>query len=567
MKKSLLKKAAAMLTVTAMSASLLAGCGSGESGESGGASSSETASQPVSSAAEGTNSEVPEENEHPSWVSDTPIEVRIMLMDNANQPLANDTPAHNEIFNKTNVRIKLEIVPQSSYDDKKNIALSTNNFPDIVYLRSYTDISDYANEGIFEPLTQYINEETMPNFYKFWQQYPEMQRYMVDGEMYVFPAIAREETANGFGPVIRTDLLEENNIPIPQTFDELLDALAELKKIYPDSIPWACRQGTGQLLRTTAYMLGSGHGDNGRGQGMYWDEDKGQYIYGPASEEFKTVLAYLNKAYEMGVLDPEYATTDANSLATNASSGKSFFFCDNSGFGQNYTNELRKIDGLENATFQIIPIPENSYGQRRAVSYSTTFTKLFAVNAGAKNKEELIKFIDWMYSPEGSDITNYGVEGVSFQYNEAGEPEYIPEYVMQFKDASPSDYYALYTDLGVTKLDWCLWACNTKTQFEIQKITGSWTEVSDEYWKIIDADDAYVEPHMSPSFTTEESERMQELTTDLDTFFTQEYDKYIMGSASLDDWDELIKRAEEKGVRELEQIWNDAEARAAAAIK
>lgn len=566
MKKSILKKTAALLAAAAMSASLLAGCASENQGS---ASSAESSTQSVSSVTDGGNasSEASAENEHPSWVSDTPIEVRIMLMDNANQPLANDTPAHNEIFNKTNVRIKLEIVPQSSYDDKKNIALSTNNFPDIVYLRGYTDISDYADEGIFEPLTQYINEETMPNFYKFWQQYPEMQRYMVDGEMYVFPGIAREETANGFGPVIRTDLLEENNIPIPNTFDELLDALAELKKIYPDSIPWACRQGTGQLLRTTAYMLGSGHGDNGRGQGMYWDEDKGQYVYGPASEEFKTVLAYLNKAYEMGVLDPEYATTDANSLATNASGGKSFFFCDNSGFGQNYTNELRKIDGLENATFQIIPIPENSYGQRRAVAYGTTFTKLFAVNAQAKNKEELIKFIDWMYSQEGSDITNYGVEGVSFRYNEAGEPEYIPEYVMQFKDASPSDYYAVYTDLGVTKLDWCLWACNTKTQFEIQKITGSWTDVSDEYWEIISADTAYIAPHMSPSFTTEESERIQELTTDLDTFFTQEYDKYIMGSADIDDWDQLIRRAEEKGVRELEQLWNDAEARATAAIR
>lgn len=566
MKKSLLKKATALLAVAAMSASLLAGCASGEQGNT---SSGEASSQPGSSVADSSvgSEQTPQENEHPSWVSETPIEVRIMLMDNANQPLANDTPAHDEIFNKTNVRIKLEIVPQSSYDDKKNIALSTNNFPDIVYLRSYTDITDYADEGIFEPLSQYINEETMPNFYKFWQQYPEMQRYMVDGEMYVFPGIAREETANGTGPVIRTDLLEENNIPIPNTFDELLEALAKLKEIYPDSVPWACRQGTGQLLKTTAYMLGCGHGDNGRGQGMYWDADKGQYVYGPAAEEFKAVLTYLNKAYEMGVLDPEYATTDANSMATNASSGKSFFFLDNSGFGQNYTNELRKIEGLENATFQVIPIPENSFGQRRAVAFGTTFGKLFAVNAKAENKEELIKFTDWMYSQEGSDITNYGVEGLSFQYNAEGEPEFIPEYIMQFKDASPSDYYAVYSNLGITKLDWCLWACNTKTQFEIQKITGSWTEVSDEYWEIIAADEAYVQPHMSPSFTAEESERISEITTDLDTFFAQEYDKYIMGNADIADWDKLIQKAEEKGVRELEQIWNDAEARAAAALQ
>ena len=51
---------------------------------------------------------------------------------------------------------------------------------------------------------------------------------MVDGEMYVFPVVLRDEWANGFGPVIRTDLLEENGIATPTTWDEVLDALAQL---------------------------------------------------------------------------------------------------------------------------------------------------------------------------------------------------------------------------------------------------------------------------------------------------------------------------------------------------
>lgn len=113
---------------------------------------------------------------------------------------------------------------------------------------------------------------------------------------------------------------------------------------------------------------------------------------------------------------------------------------------------------------QIIPIPENSFGQRRAMAYATELPgRFYALNASAKNKEEIIKFVDWMYSKEGSDISNYGVEGVSFQYNENGEPEFIKDYIMPFKDAQPSDYYAVYVDLGITKLDWSLWACNTRT--------------------------------------------------------------------------------------------------------
>ncbi len=265
----------------------------------------------------------------------------------------------------------------------------------------------------------------------------------------------------------------------------------------------------------------------------------------------------------MGVLDPEFATATAEQMESKLSSGRSFFYLDNSGFGQNYTKTLRKMEGMEEAVLQIIPIPENSFGQRRAMAYASELPgRFYALNASADNKEEIIKFIDWMYSKEGSDISNYGVEGVSFEYDENGEPQFIEEYVMQFKDASPSDYYAIYADMGITKLDWCLWACNTKTWFEIQKIDGNWDEVAEEYWEIVGNDDAYVQPAIAPALTKEETERIQDIMADLQTYLDQEYNKYIMGQEEIAHWDNVIKRCEEMGAKELEQIYNDANARA-----
>lgn len=500
-----------------------------------------------------------EEVDKSSWISEEPLEISIMMTDNASQPLKVDAPSHQEIFKKTNVKMNIQIVPANSYEEKKNIVLGTDNFPDIIYIPNTADIVTYGNSGIFEPLSQYVNEETMPNFYKFWQQYPEMKKYLLNGELYVFPVVAREETANGFGPVIRKDLLEANNLKSPETFEELLEVLTKLKEIYPDSIPWTGRKGTKQLLKTTTYMLGSGYGSNG----LYYDFDQEKYIFGPASENFKAVLDYLNRAFKAGVLDPEFATTTSEQMESKLSSGKSFFYLDNSGFGQNYTRMLRKIDGQENALFQVLPIPENSFGQRRAVAYATELPgRFYAINAKAKNKDKIIQFIDWLYSKEGSDITNYGVEGYSFEYNEQGEPEFKEDYVMKFKDAQPSDYYAIFTDLGITKLDFCLWACNTKTSFEIQKIDGNWTEDVDEFWKIISEDKAYVQPHIDPSLTKEESEKVQDILVDVNTMLEQEYNNYIMGQTPIDNWDSVIKKCEDMGIRELEQIYNDAEARA-----
>lgn len=551
MRRSGNKKVAATMMATVMiTSAILGGCSGGGTKE---------VKETTGGTAVGTSAAGGEEVDKSSWISEKPLEISIMMTDSASQPLKVDAPSHQEIFKKTNVKMNIQIVPANSYEEKKNIVLGTNNFPDIIYIPNTADIVTYGNSGIFEPLSQYVNQETMPNFYKFWEEYPEMKKYLLDGELYVFPVVAREESANGFGPVIRKDLLEVNNLKNPETFEELLEVLIKLKEIYPDSIPWTGRKGTTQLLKTTTYMLGSGYGNNG----LYYDEDQGKYVFGPASENFKAVIDYLNRAYEAGVLDPEFATTTSEQMESKLSSGKSFFYLDNSGFGQNYTKMLRKIDGQEEALFQVLPIPENSFGERRAVSYATELPgRFYAINAKAKNKEQIIKFIDWMYSKEGSDITNYGVEGYSFEYNESGEPEFKEDYVMKFKDAQPSDYYAIYTDLGITKLNFCLWACNTKTWFEIQKIDGNWTEDVDEYWNIINNDKAYIQPHIDPSLTAEESEKAQDILVDVNTMLEQEYNKYIMGQESIDNWNSVMKKCEDMGVRELEKIYNDAEARA-----
>ncbi|MDO5416829.1 MAG: extracellular solute-binding protein [Lachnospiraceae bacterium] len=546
--------AAGMMAAVVAATTVLGGC-SGKKADTGSTAAGEKQTAGTEQAA---GTEAAGDADKSSWISEEPVEITVMMKDNPSQPLKVDAPMREEIFKKTNIKLNVQIVPNSSYEEKKNIVLGTNNFPDIIFIPNMADVVTYGNSGVFEPLTQYLNEEDMPNLYKFWQEYPEMKKYLLGDELYVFPVVAREETANGFGPVIRQDLLEANNLETPKTFDELLDVLIKFKELYPDSIPWTGRKGTPNLFKTTSYMLGSGYGDNG----LYYDFDEEKFVFGPASTNFKAVLDYLNRAYEAGVLDPEFATTTAEQMESKLSSGKSLFYLDNSGFGQNYTKMLRKVEGQENATFQVLPIPENSFGQRRATAYATELPgRFYALNAGSKHKEEIIKLMDWLYSKEGSDITNYGVEGVSFEYDEKGEPQFKEDYVMKFKDAQPSDYYAIYTDLGITKLDFCMWACNTKTWFEIQQMDGNWDEVADEYWKIIEEDDAYVQPHIFPTLSEEESEKVKDILVDVNTMLEQEYNKYIMGQEEIDNWDNVIKRCEDMGIRELEDIYNQAEAR------
>ncbi len=487
-----------------------------------------------------------------------PTTIRVMLRDSVSQPLKNYAPAQQEIFKETGVKLDYEIIPSASYDEKKNILFSTNNWPDIAFIPSKKDLASYAQTGIFLPLTQYVNEKDMPNFFKLWNQYPDMHNYLVGGELYAFPVVQGDKGANGFGPVIRVDLLEKNNLPVPQTFDELLDTLEKLHTRYPDSIPYTGRKGTKQFLKTTSYMLGSGFGSDG----IYYDFDKKRYIYGPASQEFKTVLSWLADAYRRGILDPDYATSTGEQLQSKMSNGRALFYLDNSAFGpMSYNKALRSVPGCEDAKLQIIPIPENRYGQRRAITYEKELAgSFYAINAQSKHIDTIIKLLDWMYSDRGRTITNYGVEGYSFTYNAEGKPEYKLDYLEKFRDAKPSSYYAVFSDLGVTKLNFTPYTIND-TLIEIQKALGQWDGTSEEFWDIVYSDPAYHSPKVDPSFTEEETEQVTEIMMRVETMLEQVYDKFIMGQEPIAKWDEIIAKEEAMGVRELEKIYNDAEAR------
>ncbi|MBP3543200.1 MAG: hypothetical protein J6J86_03125, partial [Lachnospiraceae bacterium] len=101
------------------------------------------------------------------------------------------------------------------------------------------------------------------------------------------------------------------------------------------------------------------------------------------------------------------------------------------------------------------------------------------------------------------------------------------------------------------------------TQFKIQKALGDFSADVEEYWDIIANDDAYVEPHIEPAFTTDEAEEIADILTDVTTYLETQYNDYIMGVKDVAEWDSVIAELESRNIRRLEEIYNAAEARAA----
>ena len=228
-----------------------------------------------------------------------------------------------------------------------------------------------------------------------------------------------------------------------------------------------------------------------------------------------------------------------------------------------YTNALRTNIKDPNATLEVIPFMTNSYGQRRAVSYTNDIRMTgFAIRADAKNPEELVKFLDWTYSKEGIDITNYGKEGVTFRYNSQGIAEYLPEFVNRFL-GRPSVYYAVFTEAGVTMAAFAPVGGNSKNLIEVNKIIGNWAGPNERYWNLVQEEHrngALKTPMAAPPFTAAQMSRITQLRQALDNYIDQEFDKFILGREPINNWDRVIAECIRLGSRELEEIYNTANA-------
>lgn len=489
-------------------------------------------------------------------ISPEPITYEIMVYEHASQPWLQDAVVLQEVFEKTNVQLKLNVVPQSDYSTKLNVLLSTNQMPDIVktVVGGYNDIKTYASSGIFLNLSDYL-EEYAPNYYAFYEADPNISMYNFEGSTYGMCLLSdASNVSQGPSLVLRYDILEKNGLAMPATTGELLETMAKLKEIYPESEPWTSRGNTGSLINRSAFILGSGFG-------MYYEPEIEAWAYGQITDTFGSVLSYLSDAYAQGVLDIDYATMNNQLWQEKMNTGKSFMYFENPGFSFGMTANLQATD--PDALLTLAPVPANPItGDARAYYYNAPEDAFYLISADIEHPEIAVAFLDWCYSDEGSVICNFGKEGVTFAYDENGLPQLLPEYVAQFADeAAPS--YAVQSALGSGQLGFAPRYINTAFDASLNAALGIEVDpVTEAYYDLFRDDPAYLPGVIPPPFTEDENETITDILSPINTFLATEYDKFIMGERPVDEWDAVVEELKAMGIETVVDLYNDAYARA-----
>lgn len=320
------------------------------------------------------------------------------------------------IENATGVDVVFQCPPDNSEDAYK-MMVASGKLPDVI-MWSYSSGMDrmYA-EGTVIDLTELIAKYA-PNLTKIYAERPELRKEVetADGRLYYFPSINPMLTVEDVcrksysGLVIRRDWLDKLGLKVPDTIDDWYEVLTAFKKRDPngnllaDEIPF---DGWGLPYFAPAFGV----------LNTFCVKPDGTVAFGPMENEYKVYLETMHKWYSEGLLGPNCLIHSETWKTENIINGLTGSFAGLDNAWRYYLPGMQENDPAASMSAVAWPMDENGvrHTPREDVAghMATTVT---VITSACKNPEAAVKFIDYMYSEEGSSLLTWGVEGESWEW-------------------------------------------------------------------------------------------------------------------------------------------------------
>lgn len=470
----------------------------------------------------------------------------------AGSSYADNLPVYQELEKLTGVSIDWDVVELNSFNETMEIRLASGSkLSDIIQLPNYNgaDIMRYAKAGLIQPLDELIDQYA-PNIKKlFFEDVPELGRTMTgyDGHIYAIPQnFYGMNFVAPFCLTLRKDWLDNLGLDVPTTLDDWYTVLKAFKEQDPngnglaDEVPMSTQGNVSSVENAYAY-LATGFGLTAPVTVQYYPDENGKVVDQYRLPEFKEYLTFLNKLYEEGLIDTAFSVdgTKLTAMAAQNLLGSTGYYADSSTTLQ----KSAQASGAEDAYYMCIPTPLDQDGNPgRQVGRTLTGFR-YAISKDCQDPVLAIKWIDYCYAnPEGRDLMHYGIEGVHWNWNEDHTQRVWTDLV-----ANNPDGLAIYNALRKDGAYATQFTNRTKEFFEMMVEDYVLSDVQAILPTIVDAYPAVIA-------TPEESERLTSLTADLNTYQNEMIQKFIMGQAPLDKFDEFVATLEAMGADEVLRI-------------
>ena len=478
--------------------------------------------------------------------------VQLGAMGGAEQPLKKDVLFWQRIQEELGLTINFKQVSEAVGSDQYNLMIASGDMTDLIYESNcgamgatsvYNGGYDKAIEDeVYVDLTDLIPEYA-PNYWAIVSADENLRKDLTTdtGKLYSMGMIYDQPQGVREGPLVRSDLLADTGLDVPETTEDWMEVAAAMKS---NGVEYPFGVSNGGDIRGGLFMNAFG---TAGGHSYKVDAATGELVYDGTSDELREFVEFFAEAFKAGYIYPDYAYQQMfdDSLQT---AGRVALF---GGMDRDLTN-MKESYGLE---LQAVPMtyPEG-YEAPKMTSYEYSMQR----NSGMKNivittnceePEKAVQFLDWFYSTEGAKVVNFGwVEGESYEVVD-GVKQWLP--FMTERDENLVNYEVIYSlDEGPG-----LQYVNKKSP-----VSADYVLEAKEIWLSYDASKAVYTGVPTLSFTAEESEDMGAVNSDISTFVSTEISKFMMGQAELTDetWAAYCEQVESMGLETLNEFYQTA---------
>lgn len=461
----------------------------------------------------------------------------------------------------TNVYIDFNAVAGGFVEQESfNLMIAGGDYTDIIGVMNYYGSSSGASAGsaghekaiedgiiidLYDDLKEYA-----PNYWNILTS--DDNAYMTmrtqSGYMGCIAQLLKKAGTENQGMIVRKDWLEASGVGSLDTMDQYEQYLTYCKDNYG---AYAYLQYEG--LDTdwgSAFNITPGA----------FNVADGKVVHSFTTDAFKDYLTKMNDWYKKGLFNDDfYNDTDITTVRTDMANDLCSFV-DGSAEGMSNIFDMNP----ENASMELkaTAYPKADGVDEIHVGFESKLIKnsdTWAISTACDDPIPLLKLVNWLYSEEGQQMYNWGEEGVAFEYDENGQPQWTDLVVnnpdgLNFMFAS----YLYATGVGsvyfpgVYDMEKGFYSYNDD-QLEAVDTLASLTDGANNMPAYVSLDNA-------------EQDRYNSVATDLDTYANGMILKFILGDEPMSNYQAFLDTCMDMGLQQMTDIYQGAYDRGQAAL-
>ena len=466
----------------------------------------------------------------------------------------NDFEYMQKLEEQTGIHVETTEVNFFTASEQYNVIVASGDYPDLFKnLGTYysTGLTGALADEIIIDLTEDLSEYA-PNYDYLIHSNGAQTPYFLSDDMVLQFMGTYDSFVNNQGLVIRKDWLEDLNMEVPTTYDELHDALTAFKNEKGASTAIYMTNNCNITTLTEGYNVasyaasGNAGGAGGTASGLPYYVEDGVVKCSLIEDGFRDYLKMLNQWRMEGLMDPDFISIEYDPFSS---------YLD----GQITTDQMgvwpTSGEGIDKYTVPVTSMasPVQKEGDMQHLTEMTLAPAdditCISISTGCAEPELAMRWLDYWFSEDGILLYNYGQEGVDFTLDAEGTP--------LFTDAILNNEFAL----PVSQYMRCRCAFGTMPSLMLRYRTGDLnSDLVNEAWEVWTSNlDGTMAISSNVTMTTEQREQEGRISSDILTYANERVAQFAIGEMDIDkDWDTFVEELKSMNIEECIALEQEA---------